>query len=317
MYEEFDPPREGIREALCALGNGYFSTRGTLPGAVADGIHYPGTYLAGGYNRMRTDIAGRVVENEDLVNLPNWLALEFRIGEEDWFDARTVKILLYRQELDLRRGMLLRTISFEDRRARRATLKERRLVSMSDMHLGAMELALTAENWSAKVTVRSAIDGRIVNGGAKLYSKFNNKHLEPLAGKVVGEDSVYLLVRTCQSMIHVAQAARTQGFVDGQLREVSRRVIDEPGYIGQEFAIELQQGQTLVLEKLASFYTSRDQAISECGLAARKAIEHAGRFEAVMADHALAWKHLWRRFDVHMQPAGAGVQAQRSDAASA
>jgi trehalose/maltose hydrolase-like predicted phosphorylase len=121
---------------------------------------------------MRTDIAGRVVENEDLVNLPNWLALQFRIADEDWFDARIVKILSYRQELDLRRDMLLRTIRFEDGQGRRTTIKERRLVSMSDMHLGALELALTAENWSAKVTVRSAIDGRIVNAGAKLYRKF-------------------------------------------------------------------------------------------------------------------------------------------------
>ena len=28
VYEGFDPAREGIREALCALGNGYFATRG-------------------------------------------------------------------------------------------------------------------------------------------------------------------------------------------------------------------------------------------------------------------------------------------------
>ena len=242
------------------------------PGAVADDIHYPGTYLAGGYNRLRTDIAGRVVENEDLVNFPNWLALEFRIADQDWFDARTVKLLSYRQELDLRRGMLLRSISFEDGQGRRSTLKERRLVSMGDMHLGALELALTADNWSAGVTVRSAIDGRVVNAGAKLYRKFNNKHLEPLAGEVVGEDGVYLLVRTCQSNIHVAQAARTRAFLDGQLLDVRRRVIEEPGYIGQELKVDVKQGETLVLEKLASFYTSRDHAISECGLEARKAM---------------------------------------------
>ena len=113
-----------------------------------------------------------------------------------------------------------------------------------------------------------------------------------------------MLVRTCQSTIHVAQAARTRAFVDGQLRESPRRVINAPGYIGQELVIDLQQGETLVLEKLASFYTSRDQAISECGLAARKAMARASRFEAVMAAHVVAWKHLWRRFDVHMQPAG-------------
>ena len=305
VYEEFDPSREGIREALCALGNGYFATRGAAVWACADDTHYPGTYLAGGYNRMRTDIAGRVVENEDLVNFPNWLALGFRIGDGDWFDARTVKLLSYRQELDLRRGMLFRAINFEDGQGRRSTLNERRLVSMSAMHLGALELELTPENWSAKVTVRSAIDGRVVNAGARLYRKFNNKHLEPLKGEIVGEEGVGLLMRTCQSNLHVAQAARTQAFVDGQLRTGRRRVINQPGYIGQELVVELGQGQTLVLEKLAALYTSRDRAISESGLAARKAITRAGRFDAVMADHVLVWQQLWRRFDLHLQPAGA------------
>jgi beta-phosphoglucomutase family hydrolase len=307
-FEGFDPAHEGKREALCTLGNGYFATRGAAAGAVADGIHYPGTYLAGGYNRLSTNIAGRVVENEDLVNFPNWLALEFRIGEQDWFDARTVELLSYHQELDLRRGMLLRSISFEDSQGRRSTLRERRLVSMGDMHLGALELALTAENWSAGVTVRSAIDGRIVNSGAQLYRKFNNKHLEPLAGEVVGEDGVYLLVRTSQSNVHVAQVARTRAFLDGQLLEIPRQGIEEPGYIGQEFKVDVKQGETLVLEKLASFYTSRDHAISECGLEARKAIARAGRFDAVLADHLLVWRHLWRRFDVRIRPAGPGLK---------
>jgi beta-phosphoglucomutase family hydrolase len=308
VFEGFDPAQEGIREALCTLGNGYFATRGAAAGALADGIHYPGTYLAGGYNRLRTDVAGRIIENEDLANFPNWLALDLRIAGEDWFDARTAKLLSYRQELDLRRGMLLRSISFEDGEGRRSTLKERRLVSMGDMHLAALELALTAENWSGSVTIRSAIDGRIINAGAKLYRKFGNRHLEPLAGKVLGEDSVSLLVRTCQSNIHVAQAARTRAFVDGKLFEVRRRVIEEPGYIGQELKVDLKQGKTLVLEKLASFYTSRDRAISECALEARKAIARTGRFDAVMADHVLAWKHLWRRFDVHIQPADTGFK---------
>jgi trehalose/maltose hydrolase-like predicted phosphorylase len=150
VYEGFDPAREAIREALCALGNGYFTVRGTAAWAHADGVHYPGTYLGGGYNRLTTEIAGRVVENEDLVNLPNWLALEFRIADEDWFGAKAVEILSYRQELDLRRGLLLRMIRFEDGHGRRSTLTERRFVSMADMHLGALELALTAENWSAQ-----------------------------------------------------------------------------------------------------------------------------------------------------------------------
>ena len=308
VYETFDAACEGIREALCTLGNGYFATRAALAGATADDVHYPGTYLACGYNRLRTDIGGRVVENEDLVNFPNWLTLTFRIAENEWFDVRSVNLLSYRQELDLRRGMLFRIIRFEDGQGRRTTIKERRLVSMKDMHLGALELALTAENWSAGVTVRSAIDGRVINRGAKLYCEFNHTHLEPVAGEIMAEDGIFMQVHTSQSNLHVAQAARMRAFIDGELLEKPRRVVKEPGYIGHEVAIDLQQGQTLVLEKLVSVYTSRDQAISECGLAARKAMARAGRFDALMAQHMMAWKHLWRRFDVQLMPAGSGFK---------
>ena len=127
IYEGFDPAREGMQEALCALGNGYFETRGAAMWSSADHVHYPGTYLAGGYNRLRTEIAGRVVENEDLVNLPNWLVLQFRVEDEEWFDLRSVRIRAYHQELDLQRGLLLRTLSVEDGRGRLTKLSERRL----------------------------------------------------------------------------------------------------------------------------------------------------------------------------------------------
>jgi beta-phosphoglucomutase family hydrolase len=304
VYENFDPAAEGMREALCALGNGYFATRGTAPWASADSVHYPGTYLAGGYNRLRTRIGGRSIENESLVNFPNWLAFNFRFGGGDWFDLRAVTILSYRQELDLKRGMLRRSLRFEDQAGRRTTLAERRLVSIAEMHVAALAFELTAENWSGGVTVRSGIDGRVVNAGAKLYRRFNNTHLKPLASGVVNRDTVRLLVRTSQSHLHVAQAARTRIFVGGDTVEAGRRVIEEDGYIGQELDVELHEGETLVVEKLAALYTSRDYAISEPVLAACKALERAPRFDDVMTRHVLAWKHLWRRFDVYLEPAG-------------
>ena len=308
VYDGFDPAQEGVRESLCALGNGYFTTRAAASWAVMDDVHYPGTYLACGYNRMRTDIAGRIVENEDLVNFPNWLALRFRIADGDWFDLRTVGVLSYRQELDLRRAVLLRALCFEDRHGRRTTVRERRLVSMAEMHLAAIELTLTAEDWSGKVTVRSGIHGRVVNAGAKLYLKFNNKHLEHLGGAPIGEDALYLLVRTCQSNLHVAESARTQAFVAGELRECRRRLFDEPGEIAQELALDLRRGETVAIEKIAAVFSSRDQAISEPVTGARKAIGRAHRFEALLAQHALAWKHLWRRFDIHLRGAPGAFQ---------
>jgi beta-phosphoglucomutase family hydrolase len=304
VYENFDPLSEGKREALCAVGNGYVETRGAFCWAHDDEIHYPGTYLAGGYNRLQTEIAGRTVENEDLVNFPNWLSLEFRMAGGEWFDLRAVRILEYRQELHLRRGLLLRTIRFEDRAGRCSTLRECRFASMEDMHLGAVELTLTAENWAGAVTVRSAIDGRVVNAGVDVYRHFNNRHLEPLGGEEVDAYTVLLVTRTRQSQIRMAQAVRTTAFVDGKSVAAERSTVHEPGYIGQQFDVDLGEGDTLRLEKTVCIFTSRDHAVSECTIAARKNIRRAPRFGLLLSDHVLAWKHMWRRFDIHLRPSG-------------
>ena len=112
------PQGRRLHEALCTLGNGYFATRGAGPEAQADEVSYPGTYLAGGYNRLETEIEGRVIENEDLVNLPNWLVLNFRLADGDWFDLSAVKILSYCQELDVKQGILYRTMRFRDPQGR-------------------------------------------------------------------------------------------------------------------------------------------------------------------------------------------------------
>src|SRR5512135_33233 len=88
VYDGFDAARQGLRETLCSSGNGFFTTRAALPETTADGVNYPGTYVAGLYDRAVSEVAGRQVENEDLVNLPNWLALRFRIAGGEWFDVR-------------------------------------------------------------------------------------------------------------------------------------------------------------------------------------------------------------------------------------
>ncbi|UCC49024.1 MAG: glycoside hydrolase family 65 protein, partial [Gemmatimonadota bacterium] len=148
VYEGWKPDEEPLREALCTLGNGYFATRGAVSSVRAGGAHYPGTYLAGGYNRLKTEIAGRVVENEDLVNWPNWTFLTFRQEGEDWFALDSVELLEYRQELDLEEGILTWICRFRDPKGRETSLCSRRIVHMADMHMAAIEWTITPENWS-------------------------------------------------------------------------------------------------------------------------------------------------------------------------
>jgi hypothetical protein len=81
-YRDFAPEEEMLREALTTVGNGYIGSRGAYCGAVAyDDIHYPGTYVAGLWNTLGTEVHGRTIYNNDFVNIPNWLLIELKIGD--------------------------------------------------------------------------------------------------------------------------------------------------------------------------------------------------------------------------------------------
>ena len=307
-HDGFDPEEEGLREALCTLGNGYFATRGAASESHADGVHYPGTYLAGGYNRLQTQMAGRIIENEDLVNLPNWLCLCFRIDGEDWFNLADVEVISYSQELHMKRGVLHRIIRIRDKRGRETALHERRLVSMAEMHLAALQLDIVPVNWSGTLEIRSSLDGTVTNSGVKRYQNLNNRHLEPIQTAMTSEDTIVLEVRTNQSKLHIAQAARTHVYMQGEPLTVARKTVEEPGFIVQYLTLEVSEGSRVIVEKIMALYTSRDNAISEPVLEAVKAAEEADRFRGLLAAHILAWNRMWRRFEVDLSMYGAPEQ---------
>lgn len=298
VYNGYHPEREGTREALCTLGNGYFTTRGASSESVTDDIHYPGTYLAGGYNRLQTEISGRIVENEDLVNLPNWLCLTFRVENGAWFDLKAVDILSYQEKLDIKHGVLYRDIRFRDAYGRETTLRERRLVHMREPHYAALEITLTPENWSGKLEVRTALDGRVVNANVKRYKDLSNKHLQPLEAYIQDEDILYLKMQTNQSELRVAEAAKTRLYLNHELILTERHNTVEADYVAQDCFLEVAERDTVVIEKLFALYTSRDQAVSECGIEARLAIQRAPGFDALLETHAEMWRILWRSCDM-------------------
>jgi alpha,alpha-trehalase len=301
IYDGFDPEHESLREALCTLGNGYFATRGAAPESEAGSIHYPGTYLAGGYNRLKTEISGRVVENEDLVNMPNWLVTRFRPEEGDWFNLLSVEILFYRQELNMKEGLLCRTVKFKDQQGRETTLIQRRFVHMDRMHLAALETTIVPENWTGRIQVLSGLDGSVINVGVKRYKQLNSKHLEPVASEAADDQTVLLLMQTNQSRLRLAQAARARVSSDEQRSEVERKLVERPGFIGQEFFIDAVQKKPVTIEKIVSFFTSRDFAVSEPALDAVEAVEQAGSFNELLRSHRLQWDHLWNRCDIRLE----------------
>jgi len=309
-YDGFEPDEEGLREALTSTGNGYFCTRGAAEWQDMGGVHYPGTYAHGGYNRETTVMGGRPVLNEDLVNLPNWLVLKLRIEGDDAIALDNVELLDYRHDYDIRYALLSRTLRFRDRAGRETSLTSRRFVSMAHHHQGAIEWTITPQNWSGCVEVVTAIDGRISNRGVARYEALEGRHLDPVSPRTFGPEVIALKVETRQSNLYVAQAARTLVFSGDEPVEATRRLFQTEDYIQQIVAVDVREGEPVRVEKQVAFYTSRDRAISEPLVSAGESAARYPGFSESRVGHATAWRRPRAAADpaAHL-PRAAGVLA--------
>ncbi|HEX6221654.1 MAG TPA: glycosyl hydrolase family 65 protein [Acidimicrobiia bacterium] len=300
-YDAYDPAQELLREALCTLGNGRFATRGAVPECPAvDGRHYPGTYVAGVYNRLTDEISGRRVENESLVNLPNWLPVAFRVEDDEWFSIDEVEILFFRQALEMHRGILSREVRFVDGSGRETSLAQRRLVHMSRPSMATIETSVRPENWGGRLTVRSHVDGGIRNRNVDRYRSLSDRHLEFIDRWTAGTETHCLRVRTTQSRIEVVAGVRHRSWLDGEPASPARDPIADDDVIGEELTFEVEAGSELRVEKVASIITSRDVAISEPGLAVVEDLQCAPDFPLLEEEHTKAWMSLWNRYRVEL-----------------
>ncbi|MDN3355801.1 glycosyl hydrolase family 65 protein [Actinomadura sp. DC4] len=292
-HEGYDPGRERLREALCTLGNGYFATRGAAPETSAGPAHYPGTYVAGCYDRLSSLVAGRTVVNEDVVNVPNWLPLTFRAEGGAWFTPDRFELLDHTQELDLREGLLTRRLRYRDEAGRVTAVEQQRLVSMSEPHLAALETTVRPENWSGILEIYSGLDGWVRNDGVERYQNLSGAHLVYRDAGADG-DLVWLDVETVTSETRIAEAARTRILMG---EETGREVRGAPGWIAHQLTVQAGPDAPATVEKVVALHTSGDGGAAE---AARAEAAGAGCYGELRERHVAAWARLWEhgRLDV-------------------
>ena len=292
------PDQERLREALCTVGNGYRATRGCAPEADAGQFHYPGTYAAGLYNRLTDEVAGVKIENESLVNLPNWLSLKFRINGGDWFSVDSCDLLTYRQNMDLRQAELTREFRFRDPAGRTTRVLQRRIAAMHKPHACALETTLWAEDWSGTVEFLSMIDGDVRNSGVERYRSLSDDHLVATETRELSPNSALLVCQTVQSRVPIAVAARTTVWRGDAPLQAEVRFVDEPRRAGHELVVQVDAGESVTVEKMAAIFIGRDHAIAEPGDGAARLLARLGRYSDLRDGHIREWSHLWERFDI-------------------
>ena len=300
-FHDFDPLKEKTREALLAVGNGYFGTRGALEESVAGRNHYPGTYMAGVYNRLTSKVAGRDIENEDLVNCINWLPVGMRIGNGDWIDIDRVKTEDIRRTLHFDTGVLWKRMIIRDGKGRQTLIESRRIASMAEPNLAALEYVVTPLNYSEQLTIRSGLSANHINDGVDRYRQLSQVHIMPAEESSKGSDC-YLGVRTTTSGIDIAAACRSTWYLDDKVLTEGIGNLTGRATAFTTMSRRLEQGESLTLNKVVAMAHSLDRKAG--GNPGESVIEMAAKyttFDEVLKTSADAWQGIWSKADIKLE----------------
>ncbi|HEY9594956.1 MAG TPA: hypothetical protein VHE79_10785, partial [Spirochaetia bacterium] len=160
----FDPSLLVRNETIFALANGTLGLRGSFEEGRPAGV--PGTYINGFYEQtpiVYGEIAHAYARNRQvMLNVASGTGIVPAIGGEP-LDLTTGTILSYERCLDLRTGILSRSVRWRSPAGVEVLLETRRLVSFARPAIAAIEWRLTLPRRGASVLVESTLEGDVAN----------------------------------------------------------------------------------------------------------------------------------------------------------
>ncbi|GAA2009558.1 beta-phosphoglucomutase family hydrolase [Brevibacterium samyangense] len=309
-FEGFDPQHEGRREALTTLANGYMSVRGAAPEAPIGSGHYPGSYMAGVFNRLTSHVNGRDIEHESMVNLPRWALCDIRFDDGRWWSDGGFRVVSESRTLSFANGVLTRTAEIVDPADRRLRITQQRLVSMDKHHVAAMLTEITPIGYSGMLHVRTGVDMDVVNDNVAEYEQLAKDHIEKRAALVRPDGTLVVEVETTQSHVRIGIAQHSSltqepthqaaPYVYDASHAYSVSTVEEDRAIYREFAVPVESGYSISVDTTTAIVNSRDSAITSVREGVARQIEWLPEvgFHALLGGHASAVQRLWERFDV-------------------
>lgn len=275
--DRFEPGRQHHLETVFTSGNGYLCSRG----AFEEG--YPGdsraTFLHGVFDRAP-------IVFTELANAPDWLPLVVLLNGER-FSLASGTIEAFERSLDLRSGVLSRTVRWKSPSGNRATIQFQRFASLAEPHSLWVHCLVTPE-FDGQVEFRAALNGSMDNQGLA--------HWEWLRQGQDG-DTVFLHSRTRSSHVQIGMAMRFYSLVGQQTKEVEFWDTDNHPMLVLRMAAKT--GQALLVEKRVSIYSSRDvvEPVSTAVKQTQQDVDWAAALEA----NNRVWAQEWERTDVTIE----------------
>lgn len=295
-YGQYKDKRNYGQEAMLTIGNGFFGLRGAYIEAKADQDNYPGMYVAGLYNQNTTNINGRNVTNEDLVNLPNAQYMSFGIDNGNAFKIRKSDIRDSYRSLDLRTGQLTTTLIIGLATGHQLMVKATKVADMQHWHRFAIRYQITPLNFTGNLQVYSEIDGHVINDNVERYSDFDQHHID-IASIGASENYATLSGQTKNSNIQFALATHLSSKnIDTAKNTVTS---NSAVTVRQTASIDVVPNQAYTFDKVVSLFTSLESDQQPLDSLARHELEHATYDDCVDSNKAF-FKQAWQQSDINI-----------------
>ncbi|MDH5106062.1 glycoside hydrolase family 65 protein [Lentilactobacillus diolivorans] len=295
-YGEYSGKRNYGQEAMLTIGNGYFGLRGAYVESTANKDNYPGMYVAGVYNQLTTNINGRDVVNEDLVNLPNAQYISFGVDHQQPFTIKKEDIQDIYRSLNLKTGVLTTTLHIQLSTGHILEVRATKVANMTNWHRYSIKYELKPINFSGSLQLYSEIDGSVINGNVDRYKDFNQKHID-IVGMSAHDNQISLSGQTKTSKVDfVINSKLTSQTVDVQ------KLIDtttENQMIRQSLSINVEPGQSYEFEKCVTIFTSQNSD-DNLETAAQNELNDSS-LEDTLADSKKFWGNVWNKSDIQIQ----------------
>jgi alpha,alpha-trehalose phosphorylase len=255
--EEFIIKNNHHNETIFSIGNGYMGLRGTFEEDIEDPLleTTPGFYINGIYENEEI-IYGEFApkqprEYQSMINLMDWKSINIYVDEER-FDLSKSKILDYKRELNFKKGILKRNVTWENSKGKKVEIEIKRLISFKHKHVGAINYKVSALNFAGKVKVISTL-----NGDVKNHHHLSKKKTLNIENMEIKKDYLNLLMETNNSNISIGSKVYNEvNGIDSSSLFTTEEI--KKDRVQQIIVVDLKKDESFVLNKFAAFYTSRD-----------------------------------------------------------
>jgi len=286
MYNE----KENLKfESLFALSNSYLGIRGSHEEGTK--ISLPYFYINGVFDKSETFM-------RELATLPNPLGIRFYI-EKELIGIEDCEISEYLRELDIKNGILWKSLILRDSKGRETKIEGCRFVSRKNIHRIGIIYNLTPINYEGIIEVESETDGSIINFADA--PRFKVKHTKTLKNEKLSDfGGNYIEVSTRDRNLHIGVGSYIDAFKEGEA-VLGNRNFNSFGEKSLEFAdVKVKAGEKINFVKYIAVYTENDVHKEEIKKYVTKEITDFIQkgFYKEIADHCLEYSKLWDMADI-------------------